>query len=134
MRAACSSCGAALTPGSERCDLCGTAVAGAPEDTVEGARVESPSILESAPIPTTDPAPGTNTGSTASGPSFCIACGHANVPEARFCNRCGAELPSRVEGAPALTASLASAGEDVEHPIMPPEREDAHDRPSSEPG
>jgi hypothetical protein len=135
MMAACSSCGASLTPGSERCDLCGTAVAGVPEDSVERAPVEIPTVRETAPVATVpDPARDAVAGSTAPGPSFCIACGHANVPEARYCNRCGAELPSRVEGAPAVTATRTSAGEDVEQLLLPPEREDAHDRPSSEPG
>ncbi len=68
-----------------------------------------------------------------SGPSFCIACGHANVPEARFCNRCGTELPSRMAATAEVVVPVVTGPPDA-GPTLPPEREERHDRPSSDAG
>jgi len=120
--AACQSCGASLQAGAERCDLCGT-----PVDV--GAHAATP-----APAP----APGT---------VYCIACGHPNLPEARYCNRCGTAMPSvdaapsNMAPAPANTTPSADAraagpvdDPDSTSPALPPEREGVGDRPSSAPG
>ena len=63
--ASCASCGAALRPGADVCDLCGTPVVGAEPDEADG---------------------------PASGASRCARCGHAAPDGSAYCNRCGAAL------------------------------------------
>lgn len=83
---ACPSCGAALSPASDRCDLCGTS------PTADAARQ---------PVPVT-PAP------HASALITCPTCGHENPAGARFCNECGTALGAKPTG-PAV--SPPSAGD-----------------------
>jgi hypothetical protein len=71
--------------------------------------------------------------------AFCIACGHGNVPEARFCNRCGSPMPIGNAAPGATPAGVQTTGGASERPaalvgppspLPPPSSE----RPSSEPG
>lgn len=97
---ACPSCGAARSPGAERCDLCGTPFnEGVGSD---GSEMDSSPPASPVPLAATRPAP-------AVGPVDCGVCGHLNPAGSRFCNRCGAtlgaaqaaaELRRREEGAP----------------------------------
>ncbi len=64
--AACASCGAALRPGADACDLCGTP-AGAPDP--------DDALL-----------------ATAASGAECPRCGHVPPPGSAFCNRCGTDL------------------------------------------
>jgi hypothetical protein len=103
-------------------------VAAAP--TAAGSTEAAASDASAKPAPAargTDPTPDNTL-------AYCIACGHANVAEARFCNRCGSAMPTPVtESVPAasqvpLVAPL---------PARPPTTVSdvsASERPSSEPG
>ena len=81
----CPSCGAIGRPGAERCELCGTAYAGA-DDAVRAAEADA---------------------------DVCPTCGAANPPGARYCNQCGRELataPSPPPAAPLRPASDSAPG------------------------
>lgn len=80
--ASCLSCGAALAPGADRCDLCGT-----PAGLAE---------------PDLDAAPPTSSDADA---VVCPTCGSGNPVSARFCNQCGTAL----EAAPARPPAPAPA-------------------------
>ncbi len=55
--------------------------------------IQSPAAPDSIPTQSNagEPAPDL---SQAGNGNFCIQCGAANLPEARFCNKCGASLPA----------------------------------------
>lgn len=65
----CADCGARLTPGADRCDLCG-----APQGAAPPAE-PGPTL-----VPTQKPG------------VFCNACGWKNPPGSRFCSQCGTSL------------------------------------------
>lgn len=92
---ACPSCGAALAPGADRCDLCGTPTTGEPALEATAA---SPLAVADAPLD----APGIAA-------VACASCGHRNPVGARFCNQCGAPL-----------AAPASAPASPSEPARPP--------------
>ena len=114
----CAECGARLTPGAERCDLCGHAVAGHPpvdEPQTEG-RVDSTPLKAPDPPPTTDAAEPSeaaalqeNAPSAAEPGVFCNQCGWRNPPGARFCSMCGGGLQDlAAPAAPPAPASVES--------------------------
>ena len=117
MKNVCPGCGAALPPDAERCDLCGTPVAGAPAaaDPADEAPAPLPLAPEASaaldvpgvPSPEADRAGGEGQG------VFCPACGQRNPPGARFCFRCGTALPEltpRGAAPPAPPASAPTSG------------------------
>ena len=73
----CPTCGAALAPGADQCDLCGT-----PVDAPLPADRDDP-IAPLAPAPAVEAA---DTDTT------CARCGHVNPSGSRYCNRCGETL------------------------------------------
>jgi cytochrome c-type biogenesis protein CcmH/NrfG len=84
---ACPSCGAAVRDGDARCPLCGTDLATS----------STPDDVTATPASLPDPADATTL-------LVCAACGHRNVPGARFCNACGAELGAASDEATAAPA------------------------------
>lgn len=78
----CPACGAALAPGAEQCDLCGTML----EETPATVAPEPESALAEAsqPEPIVPP--------PVAEPVACGLCGHLNPAGSRFCNQCGATL------------------------------------------
>lgn len=107
MRPACAFCGARLTPGADRCDLCGTPVDGAEALAPDAEAPEAAGAV--APEAAVADARGRT----------CASCGHANPPGARFCNACGADL---AEAQPELA------------PVRPPASEPSGARPPSTAG
>ena len=100
----CEECGARISEGADRCELCGTPVPGtvvaAEEEVVVAAEgqivvvAEEPSVAaETAASPSASPV-------GAGKEVFCNACGWSNPPGSRFCSQCGARLDARVAGAP----------------------------------
>lgn len=111
---ACRSCGAALRPDADRCDLCGTPVgetldptAHSPEASLdEGSREVPPTF-----------------GAQAS--TECARCGHLNPEGSRYCNRCGE----------ALTAGAGQTVAPTRPASVPPSAEPASgERPPSDVG
>jgi|GEM_PF-2865502 len=90
---ACLSCGAALAPSDDRCPLCGTPAGATDPDAVEAA-ADAPAT----PVAARAAAP---VALAAADGGVCEACGHANPPDARFCNACGAALVARPPAADA---------------------------------
>jgi len=103
---ACPSCGARLTPGAERCDLCGARPQDALRDTA--ATPEPVAVPPSAePVAETDAAPAQQ---------FCMACGTTSPAHARFCWKCGAPLAA---GAYAPTGAPPPTGPTSAPPVRP---------------
>ena len=102
----CPSCGAALAPDAEQCDLCGTMLAEAP--TAEAPEPEDALVEATQPPPIVPP--------PVAGPVTCSLCGHLNPAGSRFCNQCGATLavPRAVSPPP------APMPESVTHASTPP--------------
>ena len=106
---ACPQCGARLTPGAERCDLCGAPVAEPPAD------VASTDVAAEGAEPDVRPVTGAPPTSSAERGPFCNQCGWLNPAEARFCSQCGARLQ------PLEATSAAAAPErPVAAPVFPP--------------
>jgi hypothetical protein len=104
---ACPACGAALAPGAERCDLCGTTLGEAPAATPEPA---------SALVEATQPPPAVP---PAAAPQACATCGHLNPAGARFCNQCGATLAGTRPAAPASPEPPAAHAGPAPAPAKP---------------
>lgn len=102
----CVACGARLTPGQTRCDLCGHAVGQPPPDA------EIPATVAAAPAAGGVPAEGDGV--------FCNACGWKNPDGARFCSRCGSALQADA-AAPALPPGTPEP--DADAPRRAPEPE-----------
>ena len=99
---ACPSCGAKLTAGADRCDLCGTSLFEPVEpDEMEGPEVflEERIMAESAGVGPT---------ATSIEPVPCETCGQVNPARSQFCNQCGTFLSS-VPPAPSVPPGQESA-------------------------
>ena len=94
MTQTCESCGARLGAGAEVCDLCGTPVTLASQEV---GNQEQESTSDGRPEHSV-PDPGRGAEPAPSVPDSlgaCRECGHANPPDARFCNQCGARLDTQ---------------------------------------
>ena len=130
---ACPSCGAALPPDAERCDLCGIEL-----DANAAALMPEPvdaTAEATQPLPAAQ-AVGLPEAASSSAPLRCTTCGHVNPPWSRFCNQCAAPL-----AAVAATAGPEAASPAVIPPVAVPVVEPAlpgavagGERPPSDPG
>ena len=89
----CPSCGAHVSAGANRCNLCGTFVKGssdAPEEPDDATLTDPDSSSEADEGSASGAAPDEETEGAPS--VFCNQCGWENPPGARYCSRCGEEL------------------------------------------
>jgi hypothetical protein len=135
----CPSCGAALPPDAERCDLCGTELDAASAPDVpepEDALVEATQPPSAAHAP--DPQAAPPSAPLSNGPVQCMACGHVNPPWSRFCNQCAAPLSAVAEPVtpvnPAPAAGVPEGPAVTVAPGPPSAPTEGGVRPPSDPG
>ncbi|MEQ9104323.1 MAG: zinc ribbon domain-containing protein [Rhodothermales bacterium] len=95
MALSCESCGARLSDGAVRCDICGTAVGGVDAGTESVPGTAAPEMEAPSPVPAPEQGP------------WCTSCGTRNPLKARFCFACGSALVAvtrAVDEAPVIPA------------------------------
>lgn len=108
MALSCESCGARLSDGAGRCDICGTSVGGGDPDRAETG-MEASETKRTAAVPMPDEGP------------WCTSCGTRNPLKARFCFACGTALAGvarATEVAPVIPAAYESEGSEAPPPAM----------------